>query len=252
MKRFLIIFTLFCAAATTSVWADLVAIEHSTQGSGGGPEVDTLYATPTKVAVLTGSTGGMIYLADQKRMLQFDTSKGIFTEYTADTMKKLNAKSRKILEDTKARMEKQLKSMSKDQQTMMQQIIDKMGQPSKYTYKRLGPKVTVGKWSCIPVDQFVDGEEKMKLWVVPASSVGVSAADTAGFSALEDFLGTSGGGFSEPGLDKFLGFKAFKIKSQEPGSDGNTTTVTSISHHAAPPGTYSIPAGLKKTPPPGL
>jgi len=221
----------------------------------GDPETDTLYVAPDRLAVHTGSTGGIIYLANQKRLLQYDTSKGIYYEFTADTMKQLNAKSRKIMADTKARMEKQLQSMPKDQRAAMQQVIDQMGKPQQYTYKRLGSKVMVGKWSCIPVDQFVNGEEQNKLWVAPASSAGISASDSAVFGSLEDFYGTAGGGavgFSEPGLDKFIGFNAVVIKSQEPGGDGNVTTVTSISHQSAPPGTYSLPAGLKKTPPPGL
>ncbi len=256
MKRLLLAFLLLCISATTGLWAELVITETSVRGSAGTPEVDTFYAAPDRIAIRQGNSGGLIYIASEKRVLQYDTSKGVYTEITADTMKQLNAKSQKILQASKASMEAQMKSMPKDQQATMQKAIDQMGKPSKYTYKRLGPNVMVGKWNCVPVDEYVDGEENQKLWVAPASALGISTADTAVFDSLANFFGSAGGaqvGFSEPGLDKFVGFRAFVVKSIQPDSDGDyISTVTSISHRSAPAGTYKLPSGLKKTQPFGL
>ncbi|WP_455383647.1 hypothetical protein, partial [Salinispira pacifica] len=161
MKRLLLMSILITATAAMSLQAELVITESTTRG-GKNPQTDTLYAAPDKVAIVEPGTGGFIYLDKSKRLIEYSTTKGTYFEFTADTMKKLKAKTDKIIQDAKARMEKQLKSMPKDQQAMMQQAIDQMGRPRKYTYKRLGPKVTVGKWSCVPVEQYVDGEENQK------------------------------------------------------------------------------------------
>ena len=252
MKRLCVASIFVGLVATTSLWADLVI--HQTMTQNGAPISVTLYVGGDRLAMTQSDGQGMIYDARKQTVFEYSRKKGTYTEMTAASMKAIQTKSQEILARERAQIEEQMKSLPKDQQAAMKQALAQMDQKSKHSYRLAGPKVTVGKWSALPVDELVDGEQNQKLWVVPISALGITTDDLKVLNSFGKFLGEMGdSGFGDTALDQAVGFKAFAVKtSYQDMSDTVVTVVQSVGRQAAPAGAYTLPSGLTKTSVPGM
>lgn len=259
MKIRLLLAALLFVATTVPTWADLVIEESSTGTSGSQAEKVTIYVSADRLAVNQGTTG-MIYLAKKDLIWQYDTAKSMYIELTPQNMKQLKQKTDSLVAEQIKSIKEQRSGMSEEEKAIMQKALDQLQHGDSYSYQKIGAEKKVNGWSCTPIQVMVNGEPDEQMCVAPLKELGITASDMQVFDSLEKFYRNLGEGRSAqivnlPGLEKFLGYRAFPVEeiltsspspSPSSASGKEVLLVQSIKHQAVPDSAFVLPQGLTK------
>jgi hypothetical protein len=236
-------------------------ITMSQSGDATEGRTQTMYLESDRLR-MTSPTGGLIYRGDMNKAFVIDDKRHSYIEMSPESMQKLSAR----MNDAMAKMQQSLAAMPEAQRKQVEAMMasrgmpgmDKAPAPPQITYKKNGDPKKVGSWSCVPYTMIMNGDAESNMCIAKLSDVGLTRDDLKPFIGLSTLMGKS---LSQMGhqntspmagtdletMTKAIGFEGFPVQTTSAGGTGGySSTVQSVDHKDASPGTFDLPAGYTK------
>lgn len=251
------LFALLCAFATAAS-ADVVIKIKETESKKvstgewvfGSDQLSMRWDDPdaTHGGVVFDAGKDVLYVIDDKKK----SYKQIDKAFVDQTAGQVNA--------AKAEMEAQIAKLPADQRAKAEEMMKKYAAQmqattpeTKQEYRKTSETKVINGTTCTKYDSYWGDELEAHLWVAPYSALKLTESDGAVFEKMGEFterLTSALGSVKKHDYIPMHELKGVPLLTQEveDGKVTRETVVESVTHEAAPPGVYSVPAGYKLEP----
>lgn len=195
----------------------------------------------------------VIYRGDKQVIWVLTDKDKKYTEISKADVDQMGAQ----IDDSMAKMKKEMEGMPADQRAMMEKMMAKMGGGGKApvrVVKKTDDSKTINGFPCTRYLVSLDGKASSEIWATPYEKFNVKAAD---MKVLEDMMKMfesltsrfQGMGSRSKGMVNGDGVDGVPIQTtmfDRSGKPVDVTTVESVTRDAVPAADFELPAGCKK------
>lgn len=228
--------------------------ESTTTGGPAGDrgEVTKTYAMPKMFKMEMGNQSeAMILRMDREMLYTMDHQAKTYWQMTFDEMEAAMKKASQALDEKSKEIEEAMKNMPPEQQKMMEQMMGNRMKKSKDLppVSIIGPsdRKTIGGYTCSKYIALRGGDTVVTVWAT--KEVREFAAMRDDFEAFNKRLASMEMGGAQAMSEAFRKIDGFPMRMEMAGITSEVTKVESRSLKAKE---FDVPAGYKKTDPPGV
>jgi len=261
MSRITVISLLLLGFSTGSAMAGVIVSSTQTQLPGRQSVPVTAYIEGDRFK-LTLPAMTIIYRADLNRLWAADLKRGVYYEFTSETMRQFGGITAE-LNAAQAQLKDTISQLPPDQQAQIENLLGSIGAPpaadaapAKPVFVKLGGSKMVAGYNCDLYRKSLNGQQQADFCISPASFAGFDASDFRVFDRFSDFAAPMMSSRLIPhiddldwgGMHRALGFAGIPLDvvAYDRGKPDIEETVTKVVRAPIPADAFDLPPGLTK------
>ena len=196
------------------------------------------------------SHGGVVFLANKDVLYVIDDKKKSYKQIDKAFVDQAAGQ----MSAARTEMQAQIAKLPADQRAKAEEMMKKYAAEgsaaTKTEYRKTSETRVINGVTCTKYDSYQGDELQSHLWVAPYAALKLTESDGAVFDKMGEFTARLTASAKKHDYIPMHELKGVPLLTQEVenGKITRETAVESVTHEAAPPGVYSVPAGYKLEP----